>query len=80
MYITTRHFDGGTSMTCKDCGHAIGMNEMCQKPIQAATDMLKHMVAHGKARAFTAVAPISRLEPQIAPPLELAIVGPTTLL
>ena len=39
-------------MRCKDCGHEISMNKMCERPIQAATDMLKHMAAHNTSRAF----------------------------
>lgn len=52
MYKTTRTIAGDTSMTCKDCGHQISMNKMCERPIQAATDMLKHMAAHNASRAF----------------------------
>ena len=31
------------------------MNQICEKPIQAATDMLKHLAAHNALRAFAAV-------------------------
>ena len=41
-------------MTCKDCGQAISMNKMCEKPIQTATDILKHMAARNASRAFAA--------------------------
>jgi hypothetical protein len=41
-------------MTCKDCGHAISMNTMCENPIQATTDILKHLAVHNAARAFAA--------------------------
>jgi len=39
-------------MTCKDCGHSMTTNEICEKPLQTATDMLKHMAAHNASRAF----------------------------
>jgi len=52
MYIRTRTIAGGTSMICKNCGHAISVNKICERPIQAATDMLKHMAAHNASRAF----------------------------
>jgi len=51
MYKTTRKATG-TVMTCKDCGHAISMNQICEKPIQPATDMLKHIAAHNASRAL----------------------------
>lgn len=63
MYTTTRNIAGGTLMTCKDCGHAISMNKLCEKPIQAATDILKHMAAHNASRAF-AVGSVIRPEPE----------------
>jgi hypothetical protein len=59
-------------MTCKDCGHAISVNKMCEKPIQAATDMLKHMVAHNASRAFSAVGRSMRPVPEAVPIIELA--------
>jgi hypothetical protein len=46
MYTTTRNIAGGTFMTCKDCGHAISMNKICDQPIQSATEILKHMATH----------------------------------
>ena len=46
MYTTTRGIACGTFMVCKDCGHAVGMNKMCEKPLQSASDILKHMAAH----------------------------------
>jgi hypothetical protein len=52
MYKTTRKVLGNTVMTCIDCGHAISMNDICQNPLQSATDMLKHMAAHKRSRAF----------------------------
>ena len=55
MYKTTR-IAGDTFMTCKDCGHAISMNKICERPIQAATDILKHMAAHNASRAFAVAA------------------------
>jgi hypothetical protein len=33
-------------MTCKDCGHAVSMNKICEKPLQSASDILKHMALH----------------------------------
>jgi hypothetical protein len=65
MYKTTRKIMGGTVMTCNDCGHAIRMNDICQKPIQSATDMLKHMAAHKRSRVFAV--PESILEAELIP-------------
>jgi hypothetical protein len=42
-------------MTCKDCGHAVSMNKMCEKPLQSATDILKHMATHNASHAFASV-------------------------
>jgi len=64
MYITTRNMAGDTLMTCKDCGHAISMNKLCEKPLQAATDMLKHMAAHNASRAFATAERVLRAEPE----------------
>jgi len=55
MYTTTRNIVGGTLMTCKDCGHAVSMDRICETPLQSATDMLKHMAAHNASRAFAPV-------------------------
>jgi hypothetical protein len=53
MYKTTRNkADGLTLMICNDCGHAVRLNKLCEKPLQSATDMLKHMAAHNASRAF----------------------------
>ena len=71
MYTTTRNIAGGTLMTCKDCGHAISMNKICEKPLQAATDMLKHMAAHNASRAFAAGGRVIRPEPGAVPSNEL---------
>jgi len=38
-------------MICKDCGHAVSMNKMCEKPLQTASDILKHMAAHNAPTA-----------------------------
>ena len=73
MYRTTRNIAGDTLMTCKDCGHAITMNKICEMPIQAATDMLKHMAAHNASRAFAAAVPVPRQEPETVPSSELAL-------
>jgi hypothetical protein len=58
-------------MTCKDCGHAISMNKICEMPIQSATGMLKHMAAHNASRAFAAVGLVMRPEPEAVPSDEL---------
>jgi hypothetical protein len=71
MYTTTRNIAGGTLMTCKDCGHAISMNKICEKPIQAATDILKHMAAHNASRAFAAVGRVTPPEKEAFPSTEL---------
>jgi hypothetical protein len=63
MYITTRNLAGDTLMTCKDCGHAVSMNKICEKPLQAATEMLKHMAAHNASRAFATVERVLRSKP-----------------
>jgi hypothetical protein len=42
-------------MTCKDCGHAVSMNKMCETPLQSATDILKHMANHNASHAFASV-------------------------
>ena len=55
-------------MRCKACGHEISMNKICERPIQAATDMLKHMAAHKTSRAFAAVELDMRPEPEEAIP------------
>ena len=64
MYIRIRSIAGGTHMRCKDCGHEISMNKICQRPIQAATDMLKHMSAHNASRAFAVAASVMGPEPE----------------
>jgi hypothetical protein len=51
-------------MTCKDCGHEISVNKICEKPIQAATDMLKHMAAHNASRAFAVAESVMEPEPE----------------
>ena len=72
MYIRTRTIADGTSMICKDCGHSISTNKICERPIQAATDMLKHMAAHNASRAFATVESVIRPEPEAVPPDELS--------
>jgi hypothetical protein len=42
-------------MKCKDCGHAVSMNKMCEKPLQSATDILRQMATHKAALAFASV-------------------------
>jgi hypothetical protein len=51
-------------MACKDCGHAISMNKICEKPIYGATEMLKHMAAHNASNAFASVGIVMRPEPR----------------
>ena len=54
-------------MVCSDCGDAIGMNKICENPIQSATDMLKHMAVHKASRAFApVVAHVTQPEPEAA--------------
>jgi hypothetical protein len=53
-------------MTCKDCGHAISMNKICESPIQSATDILKHMAAHNVSRPFAVAARAMSSEPDEA--------------
>jgi hypothetical protein len=64
MYTTTRNIAGGTLMECKDCGHAISMNKICEKPIHEATEMLKHMAAHNASNAFASVGIVMRPDPR----------------
>jgi hypothetical protein len=64
MYIRSRSVAGGTHMRCKDCGHEISMNKICERPLQAATDMLKHMAAHNASRAFAVAASVIAPEPE----------------
>jgi hypothetical protein len=52
MYTTSRDVAGGTFMICKECGHAVGMNKMCETPLQSATNILKHMATHNVSHAF----------------------------
>ena len=52
MYTTIRNITGSALMTCKDCGHAVSMNKMCETPLQSATDILKHMATHNASHAF----------------------------
>ena len=59
-------------MICKDCGHTISVNKICERPIQAATDMLKHMAAHNASRAFATVEPDMRPESEAVPSDELS--------
>src|ERR1700736_3642973 len=70
MYIRTRTIAGGTSMICKNCGHVISVNKICERPIQAATDMLKHMAAHNASRAFAAIESVVRPEPEAIPAVD----------
>jgi hypothetical protein len=78
MYATTRSMAGDTLMTCKACGHAISMNKLCEKPIQSATDMLKHMAAHSASRAFAPVGRVIRPKPEGVSMIELASTLPAS--
>ena len=71
MYTTTRRIAGGTFVVCSDCGDAIGMNKICENPIQSATDMLKHMAVHKASRAFAPVVEhVPQPEPEADPSAE----------
>jgi hypothetical protein len=59
-------------MICEDCGHAITVHKICERPSQAATDMLKHMAAHHASRAFATVESAIRPEPEAVPSDELS--------
>jgi len=50
-------------MTCADCGHEIRMNDVCEKPLQSATGMLKHIAAHNASRAFATAERVIGSEP-----------------
>ena len=54
-------------MTCKDCGHAMSMSKICDKPIQSTTDILKHMAVHNGSRAFPAIGRDIAPEPEGIP-------------
>ena len=45
----------------------MSMNKICEKPLQSATDMLKHIAAHNSSRAFAAVERVIRPEPEAVP-------------
>jgi hypothetical protein len=60
-------------MTCKDCGHAVSMNKMCETPLQSATNILKHMATHTASRAFASVKCVARPEPETVPTIVLAL-------
>jgi hypothetical protein len=70
MHIRIRNIAGGTHMRCKDCGHEISMNKICERPIQAATNMLKHMAAHNASHAFATVEPDMRPETEGMPAVD----------
>jgi hypothetical protein len=57
-------------MRCKDCGHEISVNKICEGRIQSATDMLKHMAAHNASRAFAIVQRDMRPEPEAIPAVD----------
>jgi hypothetical protein len=73
MYKTSRNnADGTTLMVCNDCGHAVSLNKLCEKPLQSATDMLKHMAAHNASRAFAPIVLPMEPEAEIIAQTELA--------
>ena len=63
MYTTVRNMTGDTFLACKDCGHAVSMAKICEKPIQSATDVLKHMAVHNASIALGVPAP-DRVQPR----------------
>src|SRR6202020_3549719 len=67
MYTTIRNIAGDTFMTCKDCGHALSLNKMCEKPLQSATDILKHMATHNASHAFASVERVTGPEMEVVP-------------
>jgi len=48
------------------------MNKICERTIQSATDMLKHMAAHNASRAFATLESDMRPEPGAIPSDELS--------
>jgi hypothetical protein len=58
-------------MTCKDCGHAVSVNKMCETPLRSAADILKHMASYNSSHAFASVEPVPRREPELLPMIEL---------
>jgi hypothetical protein len=42
----------------------ISVNKICERPIQSATDMLKHMAAHNASRVFAVAAGIIDPKPE----------------
>jgi hypothetical protein len=51
-------------MICKNCGHEISVNKICEGRLQSATDMLKHMAAHNASRDFAGAAGVMEPEPE----------------
>ena len=51
----------------KECGQAVSMNKMCERPLQSATDILKHMATHSASRAFAPVEGVNRLPLEAIP-------------
>ena len=68
----TRSVLGRTVMTCNDCGDAITMNKLCEKPLQSARDMLKHIAHHNASRSVASVVPVSRPQPESVPTVGFA--------
>jgi hypothetical protein len=59
MYTTTSNATGIIT-TCSDCDYQISLNEICQRPLQAATEMLKHLTVHNARKPHTIGSLISR--------------------
>jgi hypothetical protein len=73
MYKTSRNkADGTTLMICNNCGHAVSLNKLCEKPLQSATAMLKHMAAHNASGAFAPIVLHMEPEAEIITKTELA--------
>ena len=60
-------------MTCKNCGHAVSMNKMCETPLQSATDILKHMASHNASHAFASVERVAGSEVEGVPVIASAL-------
>jgi hypothetical protein len=60
-------------MTSNDCGHAISMITICEKPNPVATNTRKHLAGYNASRPFTSV--ILRPEPKAVPQVDLPILS-----
>jgi hypothetical protein len=64
MHSATENIAGGTFMTRRECGLAISMNSLWENPIQSATDILRHVLAHKASRLLLAG---ERIIPELEP-------------